>query len=399
MAEDLKTPGELLREARLARQLSLTDIARRTKIPERLIAALEQDQYQKVSGPLYVKSFLRNYAGAVGLDPEELLELYRRHPDAREEIVAPSPPPEDLGPQEIKPPSYMPQTIARPPQDQAAAGGDVWQEEVQVHRLGLSAGAKLGFWLVGLLVFLLLVVLIVRGLGGGGAGKTGPPPAPAQEQATGSQGGAAGPSGESAGGQATGPAAGATGGAGGGAGGGATAGQKTPQPASQRPAQGAPGGRSRAERFAALERDTLVVGKPPAAPTTSSTNTSLPVAPTAGSNLQLAGVERPPLVLEMLFDHCHPHVRCSPDSQGEPVAVTWPAGGEPAPLPEIGIEPATPYAVRGGWVIYYWAHDHFLIRISDRQCLPQISLNGHAIAIPASVLGRDWLVDAASIRR
>jgi transcriptional regulator with XRE-family HTH domain len=373
VAEDLKTPGEPLREARLARQLSLADVAQRTKIPERLLAALEQDQYQKVSGALYVKSFLRNYAGAVGLDPEELLELYHRHPDAQEEPSPGPPPAEDLGPPEIKPPPFLPQTIGRPPAHQASVGGEVWQEEVQVQRLGLSTGAKLGIWLVGLLVLIVLVVLLVRALGGGAAGRTEPPAAPAQEQVTGQET-AAEPAAE----------------------------QNVAEPTSQQPGHAEPAGRDQQARYAALERDTLVVGEPPASPTSlaaGAANMALPVAPTAGPGLPLAGVEQPPLVLRMLFGPCHSHVRCSPDSQSEPVVATWPAGGEPAPLPEIGIEPDTPYAVRGGYVIYYWARDHFLIRISDRECLPQISLNGHVVAIPAGVLGRDWLVDAASIRR
>ena len=78
MAEDFstRTPGQLLRAAREARECSINGACEGTKIPLRLIEAMERDEYHKLSGPLYVKSFLRNYATWLGLDTEQILQVY-----------------------------------------------------------------------------------------------------------------------------------------------------------------------------------------------------------------------------------------------------------------------------------------------------------------------------------
>jgi cytoskeleton protein RodZ len=81
MAEprDMRTPGELLAEARAARGLSLETVATATKIAPRLLQAIERDEYHKISGSLYVRSFLRAYADAVGLDSHDIVSLYELH--------------------------------------------------------------------------------------------------------------------------------------------------------------------------------------------------------------------------------------------------------------------------------------------------------------------------------
>lgn len=72
----VRTPGEVLAAARLRQGLSLEQLAERTKIPAPVLAAIERDEYHLVSGPLYVKSFLRTCAAEVGADPDEILDLY-----------------------------------------------------------------------------------------------------------------------------------------------------------------------------------------------------------------------------------------------------------------------------------------------------------------------------------
>jgi cytoskeletal protein RodZ len=70
------TPGEMLGAARRKSGLNLDQMAEGTKIPQPMLLAIEQDEYHKISGELYVKSFLRAYAKEVGLDAEEVLERY-----------------------------------------------------------------------------------------------------------------------------------------------------------------------------------------------------------------------------------------------------------------------------------------------------------------------------------
>ncbi len=74
-----KTPGAVIAEARRKRGLSADDLAERTKIPVTLLKALEADEYHRLSGPLYARSFLRSCAKELGLPVDEVLDLYSRH--------------------------------------------------------------------------------------------------------------------------------------------------------------------------------------------------------------------------------------------------------------------------------------------------------------------------------
>ena len=77
--------GAALKEERERQGLSLEDLEERTKIRTRYLRALENEDWDIIPGPAYVRAFLRTYAEAVGLDPEELVDDYR------EEFEAPQP--------------------------------------------------------------------------------------------------------------------------------------------------------------------------------------------------------------------------------------------------------------------------------------------------------------------
>jgi len=70
------TIGSQLRKARLARQVSLEDVYEKTKIRPSVIAALEDDNFSKMPEPIYVKSFLKEYAKYLGLDLKAILDEY-----------------------------------------------------------------------------------------------------------------------------------------------------------------------------------------------------------------------------------------------------------------------------------------------------------------------------------
>jgi len=74
----LKTPGEMINEAREAQGLTIAQLSERTKIPPAVLASLELDEYHKISGPLYIKSFLRTCAVDLGLDPQIVLSLFNQ---------------------------------------------------------------------------------------------------------------------------------------------------------------------------------------------------------------------------------------------------------------------------------------------------------------------------------
>ncbi|MBI5956346.1 MAG: PASTA domain-containing protein [Chloroflexi bacterium] len=69
--------GEILRQARQERGLSLAQAEEATRIRRKFLVALEEEDYATLPGSVYVKGFLRNYATYLGLDGEEVLRIYR----------------------------------------------------------------------------------------------------------------------------------------------------------------------------------------------------------------------------------------------------------------------------------------------------------------------------------
>jgi cytoskeleton protein RodZ len=69
--------GAALREERERRGLTLEDLEERTKIRTRYLRALENEDWDILPGPSYVRGFLRTYAGTLGLDSEDLVDDYR----------------------------------------------------------------------------------------------------------------------------------------------------------------------------------------------------------------------------------------------------------------------------------------------------------------------------------
>src|ERR1017187_5720054 len=64
--------GETLRRERLKRNLDLEEISRELKISTRFLQAIENDQYEKLPGGVFAKSFVRQYARLLGLDEEAM---------------------------------------------------------------------------------------------------------------------------------------------------------------------------------------------------------------------------------------------------------------------------------------------------------------------------------------
>lgn len=69
--------GARLKEARLAKGYSIDDLQEITKIQKRYLASIEEGNYATMPGAFYVRAFIKQYAEAVGLNPDELLETYK----------------------------------------------------------------------------------------------------------------------------------------------------------------------------------------------------------------------------------------------------------------------------------------------------------------------------------
>ncbi len=62
---------------RESRGISLQQIARDTCITVRYLEAIERSEFHKLPGGVYNISYIRQYAGRIGLDPSTLLDFYR----------------------------------------------------------------------------------------------------------------------------------------------------------------------------------------------------------------------------------------------------------------------------------------------------------------------------------
>jgi transcriptional regulator with XRE-family HTH domain len=91
----MPTIGETLREARMRQRLDIADVEAKTKIRAKYLRALENEEFSMLPGPTFVKTFLRTYAEALGLDPHVLVEEYRSAHEAGEEpeVLTPLGPP------------------------------------------------------------------------------------------------------------------------------------------------------------------------------------------------------------------------------------------------------------------------------------------------------------------
>src|SRR6185295_15205946 len=68
--------GSWLRRQREAREVSLREIADRTKISMRYLEAMEEDRYDLLPAPVFARGFLREYARYVGLNADEVINHF-----------------------------------------------------------------------------------------------------------------------------------------------------------------------------------------------------------------------------------------------------------------------------------------------------------------------------------
>jgi cytoskeletal protein RodZ len=74
--------GRYLQLQRELRSLSVEDIARQTKIPPTLIGALEAGQSERFPERIFVLNYIRSYASAVGLSPDDAVNRFHEIPES-----------------------------------------------------------------------------------------------------------------------------------------------------------------------------------------------------------------------------------------------------------------------------------------------------------------------------
>lgn len=135
------TTGDKLRKARLARNLSLSDVAQATRIPADKVEAIEVDDYSQFPSMAYARGFLVLYGRFLAVDVSEqatLLEghnaLHARDYQYLDNIPAPPLSDDSLAPRE-RSPSIVPLIVFLV--ILTVVGGALWLL-MNLKRLGLS---------------------------------------------------------------------------------------------------------------------------------------------------------------------------------------------------------------------------------------------------------------------
>ena len=95
--------GATLTQARVRRRLGLAEAAKGTRLRERYLHALEQDQFDQLPPGSYRRAFLRTYAGFLALDADLLVDEYVARYERHKSPHTAVPPPIPVGRQRRRP--------------------------------------------------------------------------------------------------------------------------------------------------------------------------------------------------------------------------------------------------------------------------------------------------------
>ncbi len=72
----METLGQFLKREREFRGITIDRLAGMTRINSGVLKKIEEDDFRPPLQPVYIKSFLKSYAGSIGLDLQEVLGKY-----------------------------------------------------------------------------------------------------------------------------------------------------------------------------------------------------------------------------------------------------------------------------------------------------------------------------------
>jgi Helix-turn-helix domain len=98
LMDDITTLGAYLRAERERRDLALKTISESTKVSLPLLEGLESDDISRWPGGIFRRAFVRSYAEAVGLDPDDVFQRFERQyrPASDTAGIDPGQPPRDI---------------------------------------------------------------------------------------------------------------------------------------------------------------------------------------------------------------------------------------------------------------------------------------------------------------
>ena len=74
----MKTVGQIIHSERVKKNLSLVQLSHLTKIDEKYLTAIEENNYLALPSETFIKGFVRNIALRLDKDPNELVAIFRR---------------------------------------------------------------------------------------------------------------------------------------------------------------------------------------------------------------------------------------------------------------------------------------------------------------------------------
>lgn len=69
-------PGDRLQFARISIGLTLQDVANKMHLSESILSSLEENDFEDITAPIFVKGYLRSYARIVNLDENDIIQQY-----------------------------------------------------------------------------------------------------------------------------------------------------------------------------------------------------------------------------------------------------------------------------------------------------------------------------------
>lgn len=70
--------GARLRSARKARALTIEQVSQQLHLEASMLRAIEDDRYEALGAPVFVRGYLKAYAGLLGLSEQSVLDAYRQ---------------------------------------------------------------------------------------------------------------------------------------------------------------------------------------------------------------------------------------------------------------------------------------------------------------------------------
>ena len=82
----MRSIGSIIKEGRIRKKLSIQKLSSKTKIKQSYILAIETEQWNVLPSLSVTQGFVKNIAGALGIDSEQAAALFRRDFEVRQQV-------------------------------------------------------------------------------------------------------------------------------------------------------------------------------------------------------------------------------------------------------------------------------------------------------------------------